>query len=215
MIWQAEAMAPPPFPEVVPDLAARAYEQAEQGGFGPDGPTLSSRPGTGALLAVLAAARPSALIAELGTGLGAGAAWIASGMDADSRLVTVESDAERARRARSLLSADRRVEVLTGRWEELLPPRGPFALVFVDSGFSSRLAEQDAADFLLDIVVTGGMLVMDDLTPRSELQVGDPDPKRTFALAHPRLIGAELYPPTVDGTLGGAHSGLLVMTKRA
>ena len=209
-------MAPQPrFPMVIPDLAARAYENARRGGFGEDGPTLSSRPGTGALLAVLAAARHAARIAELGTGLGAAAAWIASGMDADSRLLTVESDEERARAARSLLRTDPRVEVLTGRWEELVPPRGPFDLVFVDSGFSRRLDEEAAAAFLLDIVDGGGTLVMDDLTPESELRGDGADPKRAFALDNPRVIGAELYPPAPDGTLGGPQSGLLVMTKRA
>jgi predicted O-methyltransferase YrrM len=199
----------------VPDLAAHAYERARQGGFGLDGPTLSSRPGTGALLAVLAATRRSARIAELGTGLGAAAAWIAAGMDADSRLVTVESNVERAQEARSLLSSDPRIEVLAGRWEELVPPRGPFDLVFVDSGFSRRLHEAQAAAFLLDIVVPGGILVMDDLTPESESHQSGSDPKREFALANPRVIGAELYPPGPDGTLGGVQSGLLVMTKLA
>jgi predicted O-methyltransferase YrrM len=201
------------FPVAVPDLAAHAYERARQGGFGRDGPTLSSRPGTGALLAVLAASRRSARIAELGTGLGAAAAWIASGMDADSRLVTVESNVGRAQEARSLLGSDPRIEVLTGRWEELLPPRGLFDLVFVDSGFSRRLNEAASAAFLLDIVVPGGILVMDDLTPESESHESGPDPKREFALANPRVIGAELYPPAADGTLGGVQSGLLVMTK--
>jgi predicted O-methyltransferase YrrM len=154
-------------------------------------------------------------MAELGTGLGAAAAWMASGMDADSRLVTVEANVGRAEEARSLLGSDPRIEVLTGRWEELLPPRGPFDLVFVDSGFSRRLHEAASADFLLEIVVTGGILVMDDLTPESEAPESGPDPKREFALANPRVIGAELYPPASDGTLGGVQSGVLVMTKLA
>ena len=89
-------------------------------------------------------------------------------MDAESRLVTVEADEGRAQEARSLLGPDPRIELLTGRSEDLLPTRGPFDLVFVDSGFSRELHTEEAATFLLDLVVTGGLLVLDDLTPEWE-----------------------------------------------
>ncbi len=206
----------PRFAPPVPEAATRAYQRAGEGGFGADGAGLSSRPGTGALLAVLAASRPAARIAELGTGLGAGAAWLLHGMDAESRLVTVEADEGRAQEARSLLGADPRIELLTGRSEDLLPTRGPFDLVFVDSGFSRELHTEEAATFLLDLVVTGGLLVLDDLTPEWEWEAhGGIDSKRAFAFGNPRVLGAELYPPNPEGTLGGPRSGLLVMTKRA
>jgi predicted O-methyltransferase YrrM len=209
----------PRFAPPTPESAIRAYRRADEGGFGADGAGLSSRPGTGALLAVLAASRPGSRIAELGTGLGAGAAWLLQGMDAESRLVTVEADEGRAREAQTLLGSDPRIELLTGRAEDLLPSRGPFDLVFVDSGFSRELHTGEAADFLLDMVVTGGLLVLDDLTPELELELeleatGAPDAKREFAFGNPRVLGAELYPPNPDGTLGGVRSGLLVMAKR-
>lgn len=203
------------FPVEVPERAKAAYERAQTGGFGADGPSQSSRPGTGALLAVLAASRPGALMAELGSGLGAGTAWIASGMDGHSRLISVEVDENRASAARHLVADDSRVEVLTGRWEDLLPPHAPFDLMFVDSGYSRQLADGAAAAFLLDVVRVGGLLVLDDLTPELELAGDEPDPKREFALHKPRVIGAEMYPPSLEGVVGGEQSGLLVVTRIA
>jgi predicted O-methyltransferase YrrM len=203
------------FPVQIPERANVAYARAQTGGFGADGPSQSSRPGTGALLAVLAASKPSSLIAELGSGLGAGAAWIANGMDARSRLISVEIDEIRAAEARQLMEADARVEILTGQWEELLPPYAPFDLVFVDSGYSRQLEVEAAANFLLDVVRVGGLLVLDDLTPELEVASSDLDPKREFAFHNPRVIGAEMYPPSLDGVVGGKQSGLLVMTRIA
>jgi predicted O-methyltransferase YrrM len=202
-----------PYSFIVPEAARLAYEWALSGGFGEDGPNSSSRPGTGSLLAVLAASKPAARIAELGTGLGAGSAWIATGMDANSKLVTVEVDPERAQFARSVLGRDSRIEMLQGSWEEILPARGPFDLVFVDSGYSSQLSSESAANFLLEIAKVGGLLVLDDVTPQVALGGTDPDPKRDFVYRNARVIGAELYPPANDGTLGGPQSGLLVATR--
>jgi len=205
-----------PYPILIPPLAARAYRVAEETGFGADGGVSSSRPGVGALLAVLAAARPGGRMAELGTGLGAGAAWLLSGMDAAATLVTVELDADRAALARDLLATDPRATVITGGWEDHLPARAPFDLVFVDSGVSGRLDDEETAASVLELVGVGGQLVLDDLTPEAELHPPPAvDPKRAFALRHPRLVGAELYPPGTDGSVGGVRSGLLVATRVA
>jgi hypothetical protein len=38
-------------------------------------------------------------------------------------------------------------------------------------------------------------------------------PSENSAFNNPRVLGAELYPPALDGRLGGAQSGLLVVTK--
>ncbi|MFD0527957.1 hypothetical protein ACFQ1I_13765 [Kitasatospora arboriphila] len=70
--------------------------------------TLSCEERTGALLAVLAAARPGGRILELGTGVGEGTAWLLSGMDADARLVSVELDGAVQDLARAELGGDGR-----------------------------------------------------------------------------------------------------------
>ena len=54
--------------------------------------TMASEPQTGSLLRTLAASKPSGRFLELGTGTGVGTAWLLAGMDAGSRLDSVESD---------------------------------------------------------------------------------------------------------------------------
>src|SRR5262249_60144992 len=56
--------------------------------------TMGSEPRTGALLRTLAATKPAGRILELGTGTGIGTAWLLAGMDGDSRLDSVDSDAK-------------------------------------------------------------------------------------------------------------------------
>jgi predicted O-methyltransferase YrrM len=67
-------------------------------------------PETGKFLAVLAAGCAGGLIGEAGPGVGFGAAWMASAMPDDCRLVTVELDEVRVAVARQVF-AD---EVLAG-----------------------------------------------------------------------------------------------------
>src|SRR5690349_12276792 len=56
-------------------------------GFG-----MVSEPLTGSLLRTLAAVKPDGDFLELGTGTGAATAWLLDGMDARSRLISVEND---------------------------------------------------------------------------------------------------------------------------
>jgi predicted O-methyltransferase YrrM len=203
----------------LPRLVARAYDTAVAVGFGADGGVSSCLPGVGRLLAVLAAGRPAGRLAEIGTGVGAGAAWLASGMDAGSTLVTVEVDPERARLARQVVEDDRRVTVVTGRWQDHLPALAPFDLVFVDGGYEEHLREDPGiTDVVVDLVRVGGNLVLDDVTPRRERSSAEttgPDAKRAIAFGHPRVVGAELYVPDADGVVGGTRTGALVMTRIA
>lgn len=70
---------------------------------------MASEPQTGALLAALAASKPGGRLLEIGTGTGLGTAWLLSGMDADARLDTVDTDAGVVAVARRHLAADSRV----------------------------------------------------------------------------------------------------------
>jgi predicted O-methyltransferase YrrM len=130
------------------------------------------------LLAVLSAGRRAA---EIGTAYGAGADAIASTAAA---LVTVEIDAGRAEAARDRLASRPNVELLVGDWRDVLPPRAPFELVFVDGG--GQETKTDPA--LLELVVPGGLLVMDDFTPGRP----GPDPVRELWLSHPHAVGVEI-----------------------
>jgi predicted O-methyltransferase YrrM len=139
----------------------------------------SSIPAVQALLRVLAAGRRAA---EIGTAFGEGAAAMA---ETARELVTVELDPERAAVAAGRLAGRPNVELLVGDWRGLLPPRGPFDLVFADGG----LREPDVWEAVLELVGRGGVIVKDDLTPGRPV---DGDPVREFLLRDPRLAGAEI-----------------------
>jgi predicted O-methyltransferase YrrM len=194
--------------EDYPPLVARAMAQARDQGFplsrdeAGSGPS-SLLPGAGRFLAMLAAGCAGGGIAELGTGAGVGAAWIASAMPADCTLVTVEIDPVLAAAARGLFTGDPRVEVVTGDAVAVIPGRGPFDLVFPDGG---RLPYPE----LVDLLRAGGRLVMDDVTPRETLPPDSPfrdhDDKRDFFFGDPRLLPVEVV-------LHDLRNSLLVATR--
>lgn len=137
----------------------------------------SSTPEVQALLRVLAAGRD---VAEMGAAFGEGAAALA---ETARSVVTVESDPERAHRARERLAGLANVELVEGDCYEALRGRGPFELIFVDGG---RPFDWEA---ILALAAPGGLLVKDDLTPGRPV---DGDPVREFLLRDPRLAAVEL-----------------------
>ncbi|WP_165984605.1 class I SAM-dependent methyltransferase [Streptomyces sp. YIM 98790] len=130
--------------------------EAERAGF-----PYSSDRSTGALLATLAAAKPGGRILELGTGLGAGACWLLSGMDRSARLVTVEAEAARREVAVRHLGDDPRADFVhadAAAW--LAGYRGPgFSLIFADC----PVGKFERLDEALALLEPGGLYVGDDL----------------------------------------------------
>ena len=155
----------------------------------------SSIPEVGRLLAALVAQRPRGRVAEIGTGCGVGAAWIASALGPDASLVTVETDEGRACAVDRLVSDVANVRVLHGDWHELLPPEGPFELLFFDGGHWKRGDVAGESEQALALVAPGGAVLIDDLTPEGLWPAdweGNPDPVRDFWLRDPRLAASEL-----------------------
>jgi predicted O-methyltransferase YrrM len=191
----------------IPALVQQACDAARRIGFPVTrddpghGRGSASLPGTGRFLAMLAAGCTGGSIAELGTGAGVGSAWIAGAMPADCTLVTAEIDPVRAAAAAMVLEGDSRVRVLAGDWTELLPPLGPYDLIFCDSGV------RDAATFsgLVDLLKLGGRIVMDDTTPVLALPADSPlrqaDPKREFFAGESRLVWTEVVLPDLANSL--------------
>ncbi|HKD88605.1 MAG TPA: class I SAM-dependent methyltransferase [Streptosporangiaceae bacterium] len=191
----------------IPALVQQAHAAAGRVGFpvARDEPGHSrgsaSLPGTGRVLAMLAAGCTGGSIAELGTGTGIGSAWLAAGMPADCTLVTAEIDPVRAAAAAEVLGSDGRVRVLSGDWAALLPPLGPYDLIFCDSGV------RDAVTFsgLVDLLKPGGRIVMDDVTPVLALPADSPfryaDPKRELFAGESRLVWTELVLPDLANSL--------------
>ena len=139
-------------------LAAIASE-AEAAGF-----TMASEPRVGALLAVLAASKPRSRCLELGTGTGHATAWILAGLDAVSRLDTVDTDAAVQAVAKRHLRGDPRVTFHAVDGAEFIgrAARGSFDLIYADAwpGKFSHLDET------LSLLRAGGLYVIDDLLPQ-------------------------------------------------
>ena len=139
----------------------------------------SSIPEVRRLLAVLAAGKRAA---EIGTAFGLGAEALAR---TAREVVTVELDPERAREAAARLDGLPNVELLVGDWAELLPPRAPFELLFMDGGGYKH--DLDAAARMLELVAPGGLAVADDMTPGY-----GPDPVRDLFFGHPDFVTVEI-----------------------
>lgn len=143
--------APPELPEIV----TRAFAVSRKAGY-----ATFCRNETGRLLATLAATRGGTM-AEFGTGCGVGTAWLRSGVRGEhARIVSAELDPTLADAAAEIFQDDPQVEVVSADWSTLLD-RGPFSLLFLDSG---ERTEVDV-DTVAELVEAGGIVVLDDFTP--------------------------------------------------
>ncbi len=121
---------------------------------------MSSDDLTGNFLGTLAASKPGGRFLELGTGVGAGSAWLLSGMNAASSLVTVEQNAEQVAVAKKHLSHDPRITFWVGNGLEFLQQaQGPFDFIFADT-WPGKIAHPELA---LDLVTAGGFYLVDDM----------------------------------------------------
>ena len=143
----------------------------------------SSNPEVQELLATLVASKPGGRIAEMGTAFGAGARAIAEALPADATFVTVEPDPARYAEASAVL-AGTRAEVVKGRWEDVLPARGPFDVIFFDGGTRGQ-----TLDLAISLLAPGGILIKDDLAPGRPVAG---DQVREALLHDQRLVAVEL-----------------------
>ncbi|MEU8757945.1 class I SAM-dependent methyltransferase [Streptomyces sp. NPDC048659] len=119
---------------------------------------------TGSLLATLAASKPNGRFLELGTGVGAGAAWLAAGMTAGARLVTVEADAAVQDIARRHLAGDSRITFIHADADDWLTQEsGLFDFAYVDCRPGKYLRLPD----LLALLKPGALYVVDDMLPQA------------------------------------------------
>lgn len=169
----------------LPEIVSAAVALANELGF-----PSSCRLEQGRLLYALAAGAGAA-IGETGTGCGVGAAWLVAGRRPGVRVVSVERDPVRARRAARLFAGVPDVEILHGDWT-LINDRGGFDLLVVDGGGNGKRGAAVDPEKLLR---PGGCLVIDDFTPMTEWPPrhgGAPDGARLGWLEHPALLATEL-----------------------
>jgi predicted O-methyltransferase YrrM len=141
-------------PPDLPDVVQRAFDVCRSAGY-----VSFCRNETGRLLATLAATRGGTM-AEFGTGCGVGTAWLRSGVRNGARILTAELDESLAGAAAKIFDDDAKVEVLSADWS-VLHDRGPFSLLFLDSGTPSEVG----VDQVVDLVEPGGIVVLDDFAP--------------------------------------------------
>jgi predicted O-methyltransferase YrrM len=158
---------PSDLPTDLPYLVRKCQMVADRNNF-----IWSSEPRTGALLRTLAASKPGGRFLEVGAGVGVGAAWLLSGMDAASRLTTLELRPQVAQSCRLLLEPDPRVEVITADCSEWLAQYDgpPFDFVFVDT----TVTKFDRRDLLFGHMSDGAFLFADDLLPQPKWSAEHP-----------------------------------------
>jgi predicted O-methyltransferase YrrM len=132
--------------------------------------TLASEPKTGSLLRALAASKPRGEFLEIGTGTGVGTAWLLAGMDADSRLTSIDSDPKVVDIARRHLGHDSRVtfRLVDGAalLEQSVQPQ--FDLIYADA-WPGKFTHVDLA---LSLLKVGGIYFVDDLLPQASWPEG-------------------------------------------
>jgi len=172
-------------PPELPDIVTRAFDVSRQAGY-----VSFCRNETGRLLAALAATRGGTM-AEFGTGCGVGTAWLRSGIRGeDAHILTAELDPALADAASGIFEGDPLVDVLAADWATLLD-KGPFSLLFLDSG----QPDQVRVDAVADLVEPGGIVVLDDLLPCEQwppLSYGRVDTLREEWLTDERFTTVEV-----------------------
>ncbi|HXD15609.1 MAG TPA: class I SAM-dependent methyltransferase [Vicinamibacterales bacterium] len=165
-----------------------------------------SEPKVGALLAVLAASKPAGRLLELGTGTGHGTAWLMFGMDAASRLDSVDTDATVSAVAQRHLGADSRVTFHVADGADYIRRSlpGQVDLIYADA-WPGKFTHLDEA---LALLRPGGIYLIDDLLPQPSWPEG-------HAPKVPRLIDdLERKSEFVSVKLAWA-SGLMMVVRKA
>ena len=117
----------------------------------------------GVLLKTLITSKPGSNFLELGTGIGLSLSWMADGMDAGSKLTTIDNDPKLIEIAKSYFGKDTRINIICEdgtRWINNYHG-SKFDLIFADA-WPGKYSEIEKT---LELVNTGGFYVVDDLLP--------------------------------------------------
>ncbi|MXW65358.1 MAG: methyltransferase domain-containing protein [Bacteroidetes bacterium SB0662_bin_6] len=119
---------------------------------------------TGALLQLLAASKPNSQFLEIGTGTGLATAWLLSGMDAYSTLISVDADKKVSDIAFRHLGEDRRLTLIVddaSLWLQNMEEE-TFDLIFADA----MPGKYEHFDLVWKALSIGGFYVIDDMLPQ-------------------------------------------------
>lgn len=115
----------------------------------------------GTLLKTLVSSKPGGNFLELGTGIGLSLSWMIDGMDAKSKLISVDNDPKLIEIAKSYFGKDKRVHLVAQdgtAWIKAYSGE-KFDLVFADA-WPGKYSEIDE---ILDLLKVGGLYVIDDM----------------------------------------------------
>jgi predicted O-methyltransferase YrrM len=130
----------------------------------------SCAPETGALLRMLAAAKPKGRLLNLGTGFGVSCAWLLDGMSDDAELWTV--DIEKTGSAVAKAHLDQRLRIVVEDAASFMQGARAlgqrFDVIFADA----MPGKYEHLDLALDLLALGGIYVVDDLSPTTGWKEG-------------------------------------------
>ena len=139
--------------------------------------TMASDLHTGSLLKTLAASKPSGRFLELGTGTGLATAWILSGLDIESSLVTIENNEVLIDVAKKYINDDRVEFLLADAYEWLKRYSGEkFDFIFADA----MPGKYDLFDETITILNKGGIYIIDDMLAQPNWPEGHDDKVKGF-----------------------------------
>jgi predicted O-methyltransferase YrrM len=158
-----------------PATVAAILIDSYQAGF-----NMLSEPLTCSLLRTLVASKPAGNFLELGSGTGLSTAWILNGMDESSRLTTIDNDESLLAILQRHLGADRRLTVICGDGDELLPSLAnqKFDFIFADAW----PGKYRFLDETLSLLNPGGIYIIDDMLPQPNWPEGH-DQKATHLIS--------------------------------
>ena len=119
---------------------------------------------TGALLQLLAASKPNSRFLEIGTGTGLATAWLLSGMDQYSTLISVDANQKVSDIASRHLGEDRRLTLViddANIWLQNVEEEA-FDLIFADA----MPGKYEHFDLAWKALSVGGFYVIDDMLPQ-------------------------------------------------
>lgn len=197
--YLAEKLIPP---DVVLDEAQAAAEAAEM-------PAISVTPTQGRLLALLAAAMHARSILEIGTLGGYSTIWLARGLAAGGKIITLEKEPKHAEVARANIAkagfADV-VDLRVGAALDTLPKlagedRDPFDLIFIDADKQNIPAYFDWA---VTLAHAGSMIIVDNVVRDGDVINDDSDDAGTQGVRRffDKLSSSALVTSTAIQTVG-------------
>ncbi|MGO4920945.1 O-methyltransferase [Maribacter spongiicola] len=152
----------------IPKIHTEITRKSQEIGF-----TMPSDLYVGSFLKTLIASKPKGRFLEIGTGIGLSLSWMIEGMDADSKLISVDNDAALIAIATSYFGSDNRVEVICkdgANWiNEYAGAK--FDLIFADA-WPGKYSEIDE---VLNLLHVGGFYIIDDMTKQPNWPDGHED----------------------------------------